>query len=121
MDADVAAGAVKTAGSLFLVLGLIVCLFYVLKRMRFGGASTGGAARMRLLGMLNLAPKRSVALVEIRDQWLVLGLGTESVTLLSSMTRPEEIERPEPERPSAVPSFRALLRGKMHRMPAQDD
>lgn len=121
MGADVATSALKTAGALLLVLGLIVCLVYVIKRMRFGGASAAGSPRMRLLGMLNLAPKRSVALVEIRDQWLVLGLGTESVTLLSSMTRPEETERPEPERASGVPSFRALLRGKMNRIPAQDE
>jgi len=121
MGADVAASAVKTLGSLFLVLGLIVCLFYVIKRMRFGSPSASEAARMRLLGTLHLAPKRSVALVEVRDQWLVLGLGTESVTLLSSMTRPEEIERPNPENASGAPSFRALLRGRMHRTLAQDE
>ncbi|MGD8385802.1 MAG: flagellar biosynthetic protein FliO [Desulfobacteraceae bacterium] len=121
MGADLATGAVKTAGSLFLVLGLIVCLFYVIKRMRFGAPSAAGAARMRLLGTLHLAPKRSVALVEIRDQWLVLGLGTESVTLLSSMTRPEEVERPDPEKASGATSFRALLRGRMHRMSEQDE
>lgn len=121
MGADLAASAVKTIGALFLVLGLIVCLFYGIKRVRFGGASSDRTTRMRLLGMLNLAPKRSVALVEVRDQWLVLGLGTESVTLLSSMPRPEEAERPEPVNASGAPSFRALLRGRMNRAPAQDD
>lgn len=88
METDLSTNALKSVGALLLVLGLIVCLFYVLKKTRLG-RSAQGPARLRLLNTLSVAPKRSVALVEVRDQWLVVGVGAESVTLLCRMERPE--------------------------------
>ena len=43
---------------------------------------------MRILGMLQLAPKRAIALVEVCDQWLIVGVGTENVTLISKIEPP---------------------------------
>ena len=93
-----------------MVLGLIVCLFYVLKKIRFGPTAAAGLSRMRLLSTLSLAPKRTVALVEVRDQWLVVGVGTDAVTLLTAMPRPEDTEQPETAPSDRKPSFRSLLR-----------
>ena len=47
---------------------------------------------MRILGTLNLAPKRAVALIEVCDQWLLVGIGTENVTLISKLDQPCESE-----------------------------
>jgi flagellar biosynthetic protein FliO len=109
VEADLAASAVKTAGALLLILGVIVCLFYGLKKLRLGSAASSGLSRMRLLNTMSLAPKRSVALIEVRDEWLVVGVGTDSVTLLTRLNRPEE---PAPEEPPGHPaprSFRSIL------------
>lgn len=108
-----ATSAIKTAGSLLLVLGLIICLFYFLKKIRFGSASAQGAARMRLISTLSLAPKRSVALIEIRDQWLVVGIGTESVTLLSQINRPEEEAGASSNGTPTARGFGSLLKSKI--------
>jgi flagellar biosynthetic protein FliO len=81
-------------GSLAMVLGLILVLFYAVKRFRPRSFHSTQVPEMRLLGTLNLAPKRALALVELRDQWMVVGVGTDSVTLVTKMDRPPE---PEPE------------------------
>jgi flagellar protein FliO/FliZ len=121
LEADLAASAVRTAGALLLILGVIFCLFYLLKRARFGGASAAGASRMRLLSSLSIAPKRSIALVEIRDEWLVVGVGTDSVTLLTRMDRPEEASPVEMSGGGAHPSFRSLLGGLTGRPSRQEE
>jgi flagellar protein FliO/FliZ len=104
---EIANASIKMIGSLLLILGLIACLFYLFKRFRFGSFSQKNVPRMRLIGTLNLAPKRGLALVEIRDQWLLVGVGTENVTLISSLERPEEAEEAV-ARPAA--SFSSVLR-----------
>lgn len=90
LASDFGTAALKASGSLLLVVGLIICLFFLVRRFRFGGLPYNGHPRMRLLGKLHLAPKRAIALVEVEDQWLVLGVGTESVTLISTLAPPPD-------------------------------
>jgi len=111
VDGELASSAVKMAGSLLMVLGLILGLFYVLRKFRFGSAAAAGLSRMRLLSTLNLAPKRTIALVEIRDEWLVVGVGADAVTLLTRMPRPEDPAREDAPESSPERGFGALLRG----------
>jgi flagellar protein FliO/FliZ len=95
LASDFGTAALKASGSLLLVVGLIICLLFLVKRLRFGGLPHSGYPRMRLLGRLHLAPKRAIALVEVEDQWLVLGVGTESVSLISRVARPPESDGPQ--------------------------
>ena len=80
----------KMLGSLAIILGIIICLFYGLKRFRNGSVTSSHQKRMQLLGTLNLAPKRALALVEVCGQWLLIGIGTENVTLISKLEKPTE-------------------------------
>jgi flagellar biosynthetic protein FliO len=82
----------KMIGSLLIVLGLIFGFFYGLKQLRSRAFASGPARQMRLLTTLNLAPRRSLALVELDDQWFVIGVGAESVRLISQMQRPPASE-----------------------------
>lgn len=83
-------------GSLMVVLGLIMLLFYLAKRLRLKTFSRSSPIpEMRLLGTLSLAPKRALALVEFSGQWLIVGVGAESVSLLLKMERVPGAE-PEP-------------------------
>lgn len=85
---DFGSAAIRMIGSLILILGVIVCIFYLIKRVRLGALTMGKTARMRLVSTLSLAPKRSVALVEVGGRWLVLGVGAENVSLLSEFDEP---------------------------------
>ena len=106
------AESARMIGSLILIIGLIIGGYLFMKRFRLGGVAGGGGPPMRILGTLNLAPKRAVALVEIGDHWLVLGVGTENVSLLSKMERPLEQEWISSDQEARPGSFLAVLRGK---------
>lgn len=99
-------------GSLILILGLIVFLSYWLKRLRPGTLSSGKTPAMRLVGTLNLAPKRAVALIEVCDEWLLVGVGTESVTLISKVEPPPQQDRPDAGWGGQESKFQTILRGK---------
>lgn len=74
--------------SLVIILGCILLLFFFLKRLRYSPLTRGSLPAMRVVGMLNLAPKRALALVEVGDQWLLVGVGTENVSFISRVERP---------------------------------
>ena len=96
MTGELETAALRTVAALGLVVGLIVCLFYVFRRWRFGALATNNQAAMRLVGTLSLAPRRSLALVEIDDQWLVVGVGADHVTFIAKLERPPEPDRQVP-------------------------
>jgi flagellar biosynthetic protein FliO len=121
LETDLTANALKTVGALLIILGLIICLFYILKRIRFGPASPASLSRMRVLTTLSLAPKRSIAVVELMDELLVVGVGTDSVTLLTRMDRPADLYPAEAGGDPAARSFRSLLRERKAPRPAGGD
>jgi len=89
---DFGSASIKMAGSLVFVLALILCIFFLVKRLRLGSLALDNYPEMRLISRLTLAPKRAIALVEICDQWLIVGIGTENVTLISKLdSRPDPI------------------------------
>ena len=112
MAADFGSLSLKMAGSLLLILGLIISLFYVLKRLRFSSLSLKKYPEMRLLGSLNLAPKRAIALIEVCDQWLIVGIGTENVTLISRFDRPPETSNLDAGTPGNEKSFHSFLQNR---------
>jgi flagellar biosynthetic protein FliO len=117
LSPELAGASLKMVGSLAMVLGLILVLFYAIKRFRPRSLHSSQVPEMRLLGTLNLAPKRALALVELHDQWMVVGVGTDSVTLVTKMDRPPE---PEPEEAPVLRSgrsFQAFLQQSRLRHP----
>jgi len=70
-------------GALALVLGLLLLSLHGLKRWRarMGGGPAG--SQIQVLDVRTLAPKSAVALVEVAGQWLLLGIGANSVDLLT--------------------------------------
>lgn len=85
--------SLRMFGSLLLVLGLILVLFYLSRRLRLRGSShSSQVPQMRLLGTLNLAPKRALALVEFSNKWMIVGIGAENVNLITTLDRPPETE-----------------------------
>jgi flagellar protein FliO/FliZ len=103
---------IKMLASLILIIGLILCVFYFLKRFRGIGRMAVSGPRIRLIGSLTLAPKRSVAVVEVEGQWLVLGIGTESITLLSTLNPEKRDVENMAARPQTTSGFQALFQRK---------
>jgi flagellar biogenesis protein FliO len=109
---EMTAAALKMVGSLILVVGLIVTLFYVARKVKWRVTGSGRTVRMQLIETLTIAPRRWVSLVEIRDQWLVIGVGPEEVRLLTQLQRPAESETTE-GRHGEAGGFQSILKRNM--------
>lgn len=128
MTSELGGMSLRMFGSLLAVLGLIMLLFHLARRLRFKTVSRPfPAPQMRLLGTLNIAPKRALALVEFSDQWLIVGVGAESVRLLLKMERVpagEQDHGPEPQRKKGFRDFlpgAGLLHPFKYRGPSSGD
>jgi flagellar protein FliO/FliZ len=99
--APATASLLNTVLSLCLVLALLFGLAWLAKR--YGPRAAGGSANMRIVGALNLGGRERILLVEVADQWIVVGASPGRVNLLSTMPKQEGAE-PPPGLAAHVPS-----------------
>ena len=84
-----AAGSLlQTIFALCLVLGLLALLAWALKR--YGPKAAGGSAHIRMVGGLNLGGRERIIVVEVGDQWIVVGASPGRVNALATMPRQGE-------------------------------
>ncbi len=77
----------KAFGSLLLVLGIIVAFFFILKKINTMGKYS--SARIKLKSKLYLDNKHYLAIVEIDNKEILLGVG-ENVTILEELNKNNE-------------------------------
>ena len=90
-------GMPETAGkmisSLALVIGLMFIIFYGFKKLVLKNGLMGGNTNaIKVLGTGVLGSKKSVALVEVAGEVLVLGISDDRISLLSKIEDKEKIE-----------------------------
>jgi flagellar protein FliO/FliZ len=103
------AGAGPAAGSLIqtifalcVVLGLLALLAWFMKR--YGPRAQAGSAHVKLVGALNLGGRERIMVVEVGDQWIVVGASPGRVNALATMPRQAEADAgatPHPHQPPA--------------------
>lgn len=90
-------GASRVFASLLLVLGIIAAAAVAYRRFALGKGFNGGFARQpRVIDVIStqsLGPKRSVALIKVVDQYMVVGMAGEGMTLLANMGTDVKIEK----------------------------
>jgi flagellar biosynthetic protein FliO len=89
-----------TVFSLILVLGLLVGLAWLLKR--FGPRSITGGANVKLVGALSVGARERILVVEVGEQWIVVGASPGRMNALATMPRQESLELPPS--PNALPT-----------------
>jgi len=77
----------QTIFALLLVLGLLAALAWAAKR--YGPRLTGNSANVRLVGALNIGGRERIMVVEVGDQWIVVGASPGRVNALATMPRQE--------------------------------
>jgi flagellar protein FliO/FliZ len=87
-----AGSLVQMVGSLVLVIGIILILYYLAGRFLKLSRPQGGAGYIRVVETRHLAPKKSLMLVEVAGEYLLLSNSGESVTLIKQVEMLEEIE-----------------------------
>jgi len=92
------------------VLALILVVAWVLKRIRVPGVTSD--LPMRPVGSLSLGARERVVVVEIADQWHVLGVTAQSITPLAQMPKQA---LPTTDNGTAGANFMALLAQKLKR------
>lgn len=71
--------------SLGLVLALLVGTLWVMRRLRIGQGSSGGV--VKVIASAAVGPRENVVVVEVGDEWLVLGVAPGAVRLLQTRPR----------------------------------
>lgn len=73
--------------SLLLVLAAIVLVAFVLRRMNMG--TQGHGNQLKVLSGIAIGQRERIVLVEIKDTWLVVGVGPGQIRTLHTMPKPE--------------------------------
>ena len=84
-------GTVASMGlGLVVVVGLAVGLGFAAKRLNAKRLLGGRGRNLELLETIQIGPRRSLALVRLGGQWLVVGLGEKELTHIATMAAPAE-------------------------------
>ena len=117
-DGGLAGPIVKTLAALALVLAVLMGLYLFLRRLLPGqGPGLAGSGGLRLLGRLLLGPKKGVALVEVADRVLVLGLSEQNVNLLATIDDPEQVRRLSAARTGFGQALKKAVSGSQEEKP----
>jgi len=115
---DFATEALKMTGALIIVLMVMGGVAALVKRFVVDQGGVGGAPALRLMGGLRLGPGKSVILVELAGEVLVLGATAKELTLLTRIDDPHRIEQLRPGTGIGLPSlpWATMLRKAKTRM-----
>jgi flagellar biosynthetic protein FliO len=80
----------QTLFALIVVLGVLGALAWFLKR--YGPKAMGGSANLRVVGSLNLGGRERLLVVEIGNQWVVVGASPGRVNALATMPKQESAD-----------------------------
>lgn len=95
----------QLAGSLLLVLGCIVALLFMLKKLN--RMPTGKSAVMRVIGSLRVGTREKVVLLEVGGRQLLVGVAGNSVRTLHCFDEP--VVDPEQVTAASGGDFASLL------------
>ncbi|MBG6219367.1 MULTISPECIES: flagellar biosynthetic protein FliO [unclassified Janthinobacterium] len=82
-----AGSLLQTIFALVFVLALLIGLAWFMKR--YGPKVMGGNNKMRVVSSLNLGGRERIVLVEVADQWIVVGASPGRINALATMARQE--------------------------------
>ncbi len=90
---DPLATTVRTFAMFALVLALMFLIFYLFKKYVLKNTIFGGNEKfVRVLGSGFLGPKKSIVMVEVAGEVLVLGMSNDNISLLMQIQDKEKIE-----------------------------
>jgi flagellar protein FliO/FliZ len=100
-----AGGMMQVTLGLVVVLGLMAGAAWLLKR--FGVQGPAGGNVVKIVGGVSVGNRERVMVVEVADQWIVVGVASGRVSALSTMPR-QEIASNQAQ--AGAPNFAAWLK-----------
>ena len=98
-DSPMTGHLLQTTLGLLFVIGLLLALVWLLKKLGFGNQQRKGGF-YKVLATSALGPREKIVLVEVGDTWLILGMTSQSINTLHSMPA-GSIELEEFQNPAA--------------------
>jgi flagellar protein FliO/FliZ len=92
MQSDFAFSMIKMLSALALVLGLMLVLFYLIKKTWWRGSGFGRNSIIRVLAHQTLGPRKAIAVVNVAGEYIVVGFGKDHLSMLGKVESPEAIE-----------------------------
>jgi flagellar protein FliO/FliZ len=80
-----ATGLTQIALVLVIVVGLIAAMAWLMRRL--GMARASGGLMLKIVGGISLSNREKILVVEIADQWLVVGVAPGRISTLSTMPK----------------------------------
>ena len=77
---------IKTTAILFLVLGLLVLVLYVMKKFLFLRRGPKGDMLIKVLSSLHLSPKEKIEVIEISGEKIVVGITPGNISFLTKLS-----------------------------------
>ena len=75
---------------LMLVLGLLIAVAWSMKKMGAGKHAAAGA--LKIVGGVSVGNRERILVVEVADQWIIVGVTPTSINALSTMPKQEGVE-----------------------------
>ncbi len=111
--ASLLSAIVKVFGALLVVVGIMLALLYFIKRTGLASGAGRGGSAIAVLETRMVAPKKYIAIVEIADKCLALGITEHAINLLADLG-PETRSSLALQAPvKSGPGFAALLSKSM--------
>ncbi|MFL6676038.1 MAG: flagellar biosynthetic protein FliO [Massilia sp.] len=85
-----AGSLLQTTLALVFVLLVLAALAWLMKR--YGPKAGGGSANLRVIGALNIGGRERIMVVEVGDQWIVVGASPGRINALATMPRQQGAE-----------------------------
>ena len=93
-DSGLFSASIKMVSTLGLVLGLMFVVFHLFKKFGLKNSVFGGEAKpIKVLSTGFLAPRKSIALVEVAGDVLIVGISNDQISLLGNVQDPVKIEQ----------------------------
>jgi len=101
--------------SLLLVLAAIVLVAWLLKRVN--ATQLGAGNQLKVLGSVAVGQRERIVLVEVKDTWLVVGVGPGQIRTLHTLHKQELADSANlaPDPLSSENKFAKLLSSLLHR------
>lgn len=110
MEMGFSGALVKMVGGLAGVLAVLLLLYWLVRRFLPGQGIPLRSARMRMLGRLGLGQRSQVALVQVGEKVLVLGITPNNVNLLDKLDSIDELDTADPGKPESQTGFMETLK-----------
>lgn len=90
-----------TAGLLQIFLGLVAVLalmaFAAWSFKKIGPVATGNKVPVKIVGGVNVGNRERIMVVEVADQWIVVGITASQINTLSTMPKQGNLAEPQDE------------------------